>query len=117
VENKGALNTILQDWLGRRSLAEVMAQLVPAGGVVGPVYTADQIVNDPHYQARKDILQVEDPDLGQTRVLGVVPKFSQTPGAVERLGPALGEHNQQVYGDWLGLDLARVQELAKEGVI
>jgi formyl-CoA transferase len=60
---------------------------------------------------------VEDPDLGQAKVLGVVPKFSQTPGAVEHLGPALGEHNQQVYGGWLGLDPARIQKLAQEGVI
>ena len=117
VEHKDALNAILQDWLGRRSLAEVMAQLVPAGGVVGPVYTAGQIVNDPLYQAREDILQVEDPDLGQTRVLGVAPKFSQTPGAVEHLGPALGEHNQQVYGGWLGLSKTAVAKLAQEGVI
>jgi crotonobetainyl-CoA:carnitine CoA-transferase CaiB-like acyl-CoA transferase len=117
VEHKDALNAILQGWLGRRSLAEIMAQLVPAGGVVGPVYTADQIVTDPHYQAREDILPVDDPDLGRTKVLGVVPKFSQTPGAVEHLGPALGEHNRQVYGGWLGLSESAVEEFKLRGII
>ncbi|MSQ16606.1 MAG: CoA transferase, partial [Dehalococcoidia bacterium] len=115
VEHKDALNGILQGWLGQRSLADIMAQLVPAGGVVGPVYTADQIAADPHYQAREDILQVDDPELGQAKVLGVVPKFSQTPGAVEHLGPALGEHNRQVYGAWLGLSEAEVARLGSEG--
>jgi crotonobetainyl-CoA:carnitine CoA-transferase CaiB-like acyl-CoA transferase len=117
VEHKDALNAILQGWLGQRPLAEIMAQLVPAGGVVGPVYTADEIANDPHYQAREDIVPVDDPDLGQTQVLGVVPKFSQTPGSVEHLGPALGEHNHQVYGGWLGLSEGEVEELGREGVI
>jgi len=117
VENKDVLNSVLQGWLGQRSLQEIMAQLVPAGGVVGPVYTADQIVDDPHYQARQDILEVNDPDLGRTKVLGVVPKFSETPGQVTNLGPSLGEHNQQVYGTWLGLAQGDVAQLAQHGVI
>jgi crotonobetainyl-CoA:carnitine CoA-transferase CaiB-like acyl-CoA transferase len=117
VEHKDDLNGILQGWLGRRSLAQVMEQLVPAGGVVGPVYTSDQILADPHYQAREDILEVDDPDLGRAKVLGVVPKFSGTPGAVDQLGPALGEHNRQVYGQWLGLSEGEVAGLAREGVL
>ena len=117
LENKDALNEILQDWLGRRSLTESLAQLVPAGGVVGPVYDSAQIVADPHYQERQDVIEVDDPELGQTRMPGIVPKFSDTPGAVEHAGPRLGEHNAQVYGSWLGYDAARLRDLADDGII
>jgi crotonobetainyl-CoA:carnitine CoA-transferase CaiB-like acyl-CoA transferase len=117
LENKDALNQILQDWIGQRPLAQVMEELVPAGGVVGPVYNSAQIVDDPHYQDRGDILEVDDPELGHTRMLGVVPKFSNTPGSVEHAGPRLGEHNQQVYSSWLGYTHEQIDALAEKGII
>jgi crotonobetainyl-CoA:carnitine CoA-transferase CaiB-like acyl-CoA transferase len=117
LENRDALNQVLQGWLGQRSLTEVMAQLVPAGGVVGPVYDAAQIAADPHYQAREDILEVDDPELGRTRMLGIVPKFSDTPGSVQHAGPRLGEHNRQVYGSWLGYSEEELDDLARRGII
>lgn len=118
LENKDALNQILQDWIGQRPLSQVMEELVPAGGVVGPVYNSAQIVDDPHYQEREDILEIDDPELGHTRMLGVVPKFSDTPGSVAHAGPGLGEHNRQVYGSWLGLSSQeQIDDLAEKGII
>ena len=90
---------------------------MPAGGVVGPVYNSAQIVQDPHYQAREDVLRVDDPELGPTLMPGIIPKFSHTPGAVQYAGPRLGEHNRQVYGSWLGYAEDTLQELAAKGII
>ncbi|MDE2781208.1 MAG: CoA transferase [Chloroflexota bacterium] len=117
LENKDALNEILQQWLGSRPLEQILESLVPAGGVVGPVYDSAQIVNDPHYLDREDIVQVDDPEIGRTVMPGVIPKFSHTPGAVEHAGPTLGEHNEQVLGSWLGYDSGQVAELASKGTI
>ena len=117
LENKDALNAILQTWLGNRDTAAIMDELIPAGGVVGPVYNSADIVADPHYQARDDILAIDDPELGATRLLGIVPKFSDTPGALRHLGPTVGQHNAAVYGDWLGLDAADLSDLAAGGII
>jgi crotonobetainyl-CoA:carnitine CoA-transferase CaiB-like acyl-CoA transferase len=117
LEHRDALNQELQGWLGERPLDQVMEELVPSGGVVGPVYDAAQIADDPHYREREDILNIDDPVLGPTRMLGVVPKFSDTPGAVEFAGPALGEHNEEVYGSWLGYGDQRLLELRELGVI
>ena len=117
LENTEELNRELNEWLGQRSLSEVMEQLVPAGAVVGPVYDVAQIVEDPHYQAREDIIELDDPQLGQTRMVGVVPKFSETPGAVEHAGPTLGEHNALVYGSWLGLSENELAEMAERGTV
>ncbi len=79
-ENKDDLNRILQQWLGQRNLTQVMHELVPAGRVVGTVYNISDIVEDPHYQEREDILEIEDSELGKTRMVGIVPKFDETPG-------------------------------------
>ncbi len=117
LENRDSLNDELQGWLGQRDLEEAMDQLIPSGGVVGPVYDAPQIMSDPHYQAREDIIDINDPELGKTKMLGIVPKFSETPGAVKHAGPNVGEHNQRIYGSWLGLDEGELADLTGQGTI
>ena len=117
LENRESLNDELNRWLGQRNLKETMDQLIPAGGVVGPVYDAAQIMEDPHFHSRQDIIDIDDPELGQTKMLGVVPKFSETPGAVEHAGPKVGEHNQHIYSSWLGLDEEKLTELNRQGAI
>ena len=117
LQNTEELNGELDAWLGQRTLQQAMEQLVPFGGVVGPVYDVAQILDDPHYQAREDIIEIDDPQLGHTRMVGVVPKFSETPGAVEHAGPTVGEHNALVYGNWLGLGPEELDELAQRGTI
>jgi len=117
LENRDPLNDELQGWLGQRDLEEIMDQLIPSGGVVGPVYDAPQIMSDLHYKAREDIIDIDDPELGKTKMLGIVPKFSETPGAVEHAGPTVGEHNQHIYGSWLGLDEGELADLTGQGTI
>ena len=117
IENRGELNDELNEWLSERTLDETLGQLIPAGGVVGPVYGAADIVEDPHYQAREDIIEIDDPELGHTRMLGIVPKFSDTPGAVEHAGPTVGQHNAAIYRSWLGLEEKDLAGLTERGVI
>ena len=117
IENRDELNDELNSWLSQRTLNETLDQLIPAGGVVGPVYGAADIVEDPHYQAREDIIEINDPELGHTRMLGIVPKFSETPGAVEHAGPTVGQHNSDIYGEWLGLSAAELAGMTERGVI
>ena len=117
LDNRKILNDELQGWLGQRDLQETMDQLIPSGGVVGPVYDAPQIMADPHYLAREDIIDIDDPELGKTKMLGVVPKFSETPGSVQHAGPTVGEHNQHIYSSWLGLPADKLSQLSEEGTI
>ena len=117
LENKDALNEELQKWLGQRPMGQVMEELVPSGGVVGPVYNVKQIVEDPHYLGREDILEVDDPELGRTRMVGIAPKMSETPGSLEHAGPTLGQHNREVYEGWLGLGERELDELQERGVV
>ena len=86
---------------------------VPAG----PVYSIDEIFEDPHYAARENILTVRDSRVGELAVPNVVPRLSDTPGSVRWLGEALGSHNDEIYRAMLGLDDAEMTRLTREGVI
>jgi crotonobetainyl-CoA:carnitine CoA-transferase CaiB-like acyl-CoA transferase len=83
----------------------------------GPVYAIDEIFDDPQYKARENILILEDERAGEIAVPNVVPRLSQTPGAIEWLGSPLGAHNREVFGELLGLSDERIAELSEKGVI
>lgn len=117
VHHNEELDAILAEWFGRHGEAEALARLEESGAVAGPVYDVPRIVNDPHYAARGDIATVHDPDVGDLRMPGIVPKFSATPGALRHAGPALGAHNGEVYGDLLGLDTAELERLRADGIV
>ncbi len=65
---------------------------------------------------RHDIITVPDIDLGQLRMPGVIPKLANYGGIVWRTGPALGEDNELVFREWLGMTANELEELRKEGV-
>jgi crotonobetainyl-CoA:carnitine CoA-transferase CaiB-like acyl-CoA transferase len=83
----------------------------------GPVYGIDEIFQDPQYRARENILVVKDPRVGDIAVPNVVPKLLQTPGGIDRLGPSLGQHNQEILGGLLGIGAAEQAALREKGVI
>jgi crotonobetainyl-CoA:carnitine CoA-transferase CaiB-like acyl-CoA transferase len=117
VRHREELDAILSEWMAARSEQAILERLGVSGAVAGPVYDVPRILNDPHYAERQDVIAVRDPDLGDLQMVGVVPKFSATPGAVTHPGPRLGEHNREIYGDWLGLDDTALARLAEEGVV
>ena len=98
----------------RNELIDVCEQFqVPCG----PVYRIDEIFEDPHYAARKNILYFDDRRSGVHAIPNVVPLLSETPGEVTSLGPALGAHNKEVYCDRLGLSENELIQLQAAGVI
>ncbi len=83
---------------------------------VSPVNSIADIFEDPHYQAREMLVEVDHPKLGTLRVPGVTPKFSETPGAVRSPGPDLGQHNAEIFAE-IGLTEDDLGALAEKGVI
>lgn len=95
---------------------------MPSGDGVGrvvasKVFDVDDILTDPIFQERESVVTVPDRDLGQVRMQGVVPTFVGDAGNVWRTGPSLGEDNDLVYGEWVGLDAGECERLAADGVI
>jgi len=119
VERSGEINDLVGAWVAERSIAEVLAALGPEGANVpcAPVYGVDALIAHPQLLAREMIVRLPHARLGEVPVPGVAVKLSDTPGAVARLGPELGEHNADVYGGLLGLEPAEIDRLRSAGVI
>jgi formyl-CoA transferase len=115
--HKDRLDKLLGRWIGQRKAEECLQAMAALEVVASRIYSAEDIVNDRTYQERGDIVTVADPDLGQVRMQGVVPMLHQRPGAVWRVGPKLGEDNDLVYREWLGLPEDRIAQLREQGVI
>ena len=97
--------------------AELMARL---GGKVpfGPVYSAAEITDDPHFAARNMIVDLpETPGLPPgRRVAGIPIKLAGTPGAVVTAGPALGGHSRTTLATH-GFNPAEIDDLIARGIV
>ena len=113
------INDLVGRWVADRSVAEVMDTLGPTAANVpcSPVYGVSDLLTHPHLLARNMVVRLPHAKLGELTVPGVVAKLSDTPGAVHRLGPELGEHNQEIYETLLGLERPQVDALRTAGVI
>jgi formyl-CoA transferase len=117
VANIDELDALVGAWFAEHDAREIQALLDDAGVPICPINSMADVFADPHVAAREDIVVVEDPRVGPVPMPNVVPRFSETPGAVRHTGPALGEHNDDVYGGLLGLDQDARDALRAEGVI
>ena len=116
VSNRDAIDGIVGDAIGKLTLAELRERLNAHEVGFSPIYDASDVFTDPQFVAREAIVRVPDGELGEVRMQCVVPRFSETPGAVHRAGPALGEHNNEVYRA-LGLAADEIDRLRIAGVI
>ena len=104
-------------WTARHTREAVIATCESHQVPCGPLYAIDEIFEDPQYAARDNINFFNDPRVGEYAVPNPVPRMTDTPGRIDRLGPALGEHNDEVFRGRLGLTPARIEELKRAGVI
>jgi crotonobetainyl-CoA:carnitine CoA-transferase CaiB-like acyl-CoA transferase len=116
-EHGDEINGIVAEWVAARTSAEVQAVLERHEVPFGVAYSVADIFADPHIEARGAIETVDDPTIGPVRMQGVYPRFSRTPGGIERGAPVLGADNEAVYKGLLGLTDAQIEELGQEGVI
>lgn len=104
-------------WTSRFTRDEVLACCEAFQVPCGPVYSVDEIFEDPQYKARENIAYMQDARIGELAVPNVVPRLSSTPGGIDWLGPELGAHNDEIYRDWLGLGAEQLAALRTEGAI
>ena len=116
-ENQEELDGMISDWTGQRTAEEVLEAMKGAGVPAGKLFTAEDMLSDEQYAAREDIVEVEDPDIGPFPMQNVVPRLSETPGEVRWTGPKLGQHNQEIYGEVLGMGEEELDALRDRGIV
>jgi formyl-CoA transferase len=111
--NRAALREELEAAFATRDAEEWLAELRQAGLPCGPINTVPEVFEHPQVQARELVVEAEHPTAGALQFPGFPYKFSQTPAAVRRPPPRLGEHTEQVLVELLGYtpeEIAALQE-------
>jgi len=117
LENVEELDAIIQEWMSEHTREEILDRFEEFEATIAPIYNVADIMEDDHYLAREAVVTVEDDELGSATVQNTFPRFSETPGNISHLGPQLGAHNDEIYGDVLSYDEQTRSELESEGVI
>ena len=111
------LDVLVGEWTKTKTADELTDLMEESGVPVGKIYRAPDMLEDPHFAAREAITKIAHPIFGELAMQNVFPKLSLTPGSVRHAGPELGEHNNQVFADVLGLDADARAALAEKGII
>ncbi len=116
-KNADALESEIESWMRERSADAVLDVLVAARVPAGRVNSIADVFDDPHVQARENLVAVDDGRGGEIRMVNVIPRLSRTPGQIRHAGRPLGADNEEVYAELLDLSAEQVADLRERGVI
>lgn len=116
-KRRDEMNAMVTQWVGSMPAKEVLRRCEEAEMACGLLYDIQDIFEDPQYQARENIKRMDDERVGEFHAPNVIPRLSETPGSLDRLGPALGAHNEEIYGALLAMTAPDLRALKRSGVI
>jgi formyl-CoA transferase len=108
---------IIQAWTIGQRKSDLVRSLSDAGVPAAVVNNIAETVADPQVQARKMFVEHDDPAYGPLKLTGTPLKLSDTPGRIESLAPAPGQHNDDIFRGFLGHSKEEVAGWVAEGVI
>ena len=116
VEHQAELDGVIGNWTRTMTQLAVLAKLEEAGVAAGPIYSVEDMVKDPQYQARGlfEEVMVNGESL---KIPAIIPRLADTPGRTDWPGAMLGAHNAEIYQQILGLSPAELSELKTTGVV
>ncbi|MFC2058610.1 CaiB/BaiF CoA transferase family protein, partial [Chloroflexota bacterium] len=112
-----ALEDLMLPWLMEHTKEEVFSLCQGNRVPAAPLYTPEEIIGHPHLAERGFFPEIEHPVAGKSKYPGAPYLFSESPWALRRPAPMLGEHNREVYCDRLGLSLKDFPGLRDQGII
>jgi formyl-CoA transferase len=116
VKNAAAVDELIEGWTLQRSKHEVMKVFGEAGVATGAVLDSLEILSDPQLVERQMVVKVTHPTRGAVTMPACPVKLEDSPLEL-RAAPLLGEHNAQIYGEYLGLGAGELAELQRDGII
>lgn len=117
VEHMGVVDGLVEGWSSRLPRDEVMARLKQHRVPSAPVRNLREVMNDPHMHQRGMLEWIDHPELGRIVVPTSPLRFHGADKVATTPSPRVGQHNDEVYGGWLGLSDAEIAVLRAEGVI
>jgi len=111
------LDGLIAGWTRQYTHYEAMHRLQAAGVPAGAVLDASELMSDPHLNDRDFYWEIDHPEAGRHRYCGFPIKLSGTPARVRRPAPCLGEHNEYVLGEILGMSEKAIADLEARKVI
>jgi CoA:oxalate CoA-transferase len=117
VQNRDALQKILDKLFVGLEVAATLDQLKKAGLPCGPINDISQVFSEPQVLAREMVVDMDVPEAGPTKLTGIPIKLSDTPGAINTPPPSLGQHTDEILESHFGLDESACQLLRNEGII
>jgi crotonobetainyl-CoA:carnitine CoA-transferase CaiB-like acyl-CoA transferase len=116
VKNAEQCEAPIVEFIAARTLDENMAVFEAAEVTASPVYDIDQFLADPHVGAREIVVDMPDRQTGHLTMHNIIPRLSATPGRLRHPAPELGEHTEEILGQF-GVDRAALEALAAEGIV
>lgn len=111
------VDDIVADWIARQTLDEAMKVFEAEEIAAAPVYDIAGLVDDEQMKARNVFVRIEDAQLDSLLVQAPVPRFSESAGIVDSLGPTLGEHTSEVLTELLGLTAPEIDDLRSRRIV
>ena len=117
LENIAELDSLVAAWTRQKTAREIMDLLQAHGVAAMPVMNIEDQFVDPHLQERQAYLEIEHPHVGIEWLYGMPWLLGSTPGGISRPAPLLGQHNDYILGELLGLPAGEIERLQDGQVI
>lgn len=114
---RSEVNQIVIEWVGSLPRSEVLERCLRCEVPVGKLNSIADIFEDEHFQARGNLVTLEEPGLGEVVIPGVVPRLSLTPGRIHNLGPALGDATYEIMRELLDISPDDIKRLRQRKII
>lgn len=118
VQRHEEVKILVEAWTVTKPVKEIVDALLAAGIPAAPINNIEQVVSDPHIAgAREMFVEVDHPKAGKMKITGSHIKLSETKPCIKMPAPLLGQHNDEVYKDFLGLSADEIAAMKQEGLL
>ena len=111
------LDAIIAQWTATLGTRELLELLEKHGVPSGLIYRTADMLDDPHFAAREAIVSTSHPRFGTLRMQNVAPRLSATPSSIRTPAPEIGQHNDEIYRELLGMEPTAIATYRASGVI